>query len=230
MIIYLDQIIISDILVNYIFIKLIKVLFKEKENVLRTILGLMFSVLSLSLYFFFFKYLNILRYFVGIIIGLIVFLKKDIKICIIQIVLYYLLNFSFVGTLVIFNANNTILLVFCVLFIMSLWIVQNYKNIYIKEKTYEYNVRVGNKKILAFLDSGNNSYFEGIPIVYLKDKYKTSEFNIYKSTYIKGLNSIEMFDIYKGPLLLINNKEYYVYYIFIKSLEKEMILNFELGD
>lgn len=230
MIIYLDQIVISDILINYIFIKLIKILFKEKENIVRTILGLLLSVLSLALYIFFFKYMNILRYFVGILVGLIVFFKKDIKVSIIQIVLYYLLNFSFVGTLVIFNANNLLLLFVSAIFIICLWIVQNYKSIFIKSKSYEYNVKVGSNKIQAFLDSGNNSFFEGIPIVYLKNKYLTDKFTYYKSTYIKGLTNFEKVDIYKGPLLLMNNKEYYVYYVFVKSLEKEMILNFDLGD
>ena len=148
MIIYIDQIIVSDIIVNYFFIKLIKVIFKEKINIFRLITGLLLSVMSISLFFIPAKYIYNLRYFIGIIIGFIVFYNKNIKACIIQIAIYYLINLSFIGTLVIFNINNIILLVLSMLFILVLFIISNYKDKVIKDKKFEYNVRINKLKLI----------------------------------------------------------------------------------
>lgn len=230
MIIYIDQIIASNVIINLLFIKFIQVLFKEKINIIRIILGLIVSVLSLCLFFVSTKYIYNLRYFVGIVIGIIVFLKKNYKETIIQIVLYYLLNLCFIGTLVIFNVDNTILLYLSSIFVIILWAIESYKSIYIKNKKNYIKVRINKLTLQGFLDTGNTTYCDGIPVVFIKEKYKDYNFIYYKKIITYTITGFKEIDIYKGPLLIKDKKEYVVYYSFVKSLNKELILNCELGD
>lgn len=228
MIVYIDQIILSDLIVNYLFIKLIKKIFKEKTNVLRLVIGLFISVLSFSLFFVPFKYIYNLRYFIGIFIGLIVFYKKNIKIWIIETSLYYLANICFVGTLVIFNVNNIIILFLSVLFTIVLIILSNYKHKFMKENILEYNVKINKLELSGFLDTGNQTYCDFIPVVFINSKYYSSDFHYYKKVSVKTVYHNELIDIYKGPLLTIDKNDYVVYYSFVKSLDKDIILNQEL--
>ena len=50
MIVYLDLVIISTIIVNFAFIKLISVIFNEKINIIRVIIGLTLCIISLFLF------------------------------------------------------------------------------------------------------------------------------------------------------------------------------------
>ena len=86
MIVYLDLVIISTIIVNYAFIKTISLIFKEKMNIIKIIVGLILSVLSLLLFILPSSIYN-LRYFVGIIIGIVSFKYDNIQNFIIKIAL-----------------------------------------------------------------------------------------------------------------------------------------------
>lgn len=230
MIVYIDQVITSNIVINYLFIKLITLMFKEKINILKMIIALIVSIISLGLFFVPSKYIYNLRYFVGIVIGAIAFIKKDYKTTIIQTVIYYLLNLSFIGTLVIFNIKNIVLLYISGLFICVLWIIESYKNIIIKNRKYEYNVSINNVKIKAYLDSGNKTYCDGIPVVFIKKKYQSNMYKYYKEICVNTIKGTEHINVYKGPPLIKGKNKYIVYYAFVESLEKDLILNYELGD
>ena len=92
MIIYIDLLILSTILVNFVFIKTIALIFKEKLSMIRVSISLILSVLLLLLYFLPYQFYFFIRYFMGIIIGMIAFQKSDIKQKLIKIVIFYLLN------------------------------------------------------------------------------------------------------------------------------------------
>ena len=134
-----------------------------------------------------------------------------------MIKLDYLINLSFIGTLVIFNINNIILLVLSMLFILVLFIISNYKDKVIKDKKFEYNVRINKLKLIGYLDTGNQVYCDFIPVVFVNKKYFSSDFTLYKKILVKTVLKEEEIDIYKGPLLTLNKKGYFVYYSFIES-------------
>lgn len=230
MVVYIDQVIASNVIVNYFFIKLIQVIFNEKVKIFRLIIGLIVSVLSMVLFLIPFRYIYNIRYFIGILVGFIIFYKKNIKTCIVEIALYYIVNICFVGTLVIFKVNNIILLFLSMLFTIVLIIISNYKDKVIKDKSLEYNVKINNLKLVGFLDTGNQTYCDFIPVVFVNSKYYSEEFTYYKKIMVNTINKEQQVDIYKGPLLKLNKKDYVVYYSFIKSLDKDIILNQELGD
>lgn len=228
MIIYIDLIILANILVNYIFIKTIKIIFKEKYTLIQILLSFIILTLAFSLFFVPFKYIYNLRYFIGIIIGLVSFYKKDIKLLVIQICIYYLLNISFIGCLVIFNVDNFVLLVICALLISILWFIESFKKDI--EFKVQYKISIGSKSFVGYLDTGNTSYCDNIPIVYLDKQYLDNTYTYYKTIRIFSINGWNDLDIYSGPLLCTNKKQYFVYYSFIKSLGKKVILNKEIGE
>lgn len=227
MIVYLDLVIISTIIVNYAFIKTISLIFKEKMNIIKIILGLILSVLSLLLFILPSSIYN-LRYFVGIIIGIVSFKYDNIQNFIIKIALFYLLNMAFIGTLVIFNIHNIILMLIALLYVLILFILENYKkynsNIY-------HQVKINNILINAILDTGNETYYQGVPIVFIKNKYFNNEFKLIGSLAISNVNSIDIINIYDGPLIktINNEKEMKVYYAFSDTIQYDLILHQELG-
>lgn len=229
MIVYLDLIILINILINYIFIKTIKIVFKEKLTIKQLIFSLVLSIISFGLFFVPIKYIYNIRYFIGIFIGLMAFNKNDIKKLIIQISIFYLLNISFIGSLIIFNINNVFLLFLCAIFISFLWFIDSFKKVKDDNKTL-YKVKIQNKTYIGYLDTGNNSYCDNIPIIYLDINELNNNFKFYKDIRVFTINGYTKVDIYKGPLLYINNSNYVVYYSFIKSLGKKVILNKELGE
>lgn len=224
MIVYLDLVIISTIIVNFAFIKLISVIFMEKLNAIRVICGLICCVLSLLLFILPIEIYN-LRYFVGIIIGIISFSYYDIKNFIIKITTFYLLNLSFIGTLVVFNIHNVLIMLIALLFIIVLYIVESYKN---KMNKY-YKVIMNNQILTAILDTGNEAYYKNTPVVFINMKYFNDSFNEVGKLTIYNVSTIDIINIYSGPLLTIKNKEIEVYYSFSNTLRYDLILHNEIG-
>lgn len=101
MVLYWDLIVASTILVNYSFVKTLLVLFKERVVWWRILITLAISLASLLIYFFPGELL-FLRYTVGIWMGLAAFPGK-LKTKTIQIAGLYVLNYAFIGSLVIFD-------------------------------------------------------------------------------------------------------------------------------
>lgn len=223
MIIYIDLIIISTIFVNYLFIKTINIMFKEKTSYIRLIVSLLVSVLSLALYLLPYKTYFVIRYFIGIIIGIIAFKNNNPKSKIIKIIIFYILNMSFIGTLVVFKIKNIIPMILSVIYIIFLYLIQNYKEVFKNE--YIYKVKINKKTYKGYMDTGNTSTYKNIPIIYINKKYQTNEFKKIASTYISTISSNILIDIYEGDYLIYNKKKYNVYYSFTDNITYDLLLN-----
>ena len=223
MIIYIDLIIISTIFVNYLFIKTINIMFKEKTSYIRLIVSLLVSVLSLALYLLPYKTYFVIRYFIGIIIGIIAFKNNNPKSKIIKIIIFYILNMSFIGTLVVFKIKNIIPMILSVIYIILLYLIQNYKEVFKNE--YIYKVKINKKTYKGYMDTGNTSTYKSIPIIYINKKYQTKEFKKIASTYISTISSNILIDIYEGDYLIYNKKKYNVYYSFTDNITYDLLLN-----
>lgn len=223
MVVYLDLVILSTVIVNTLIIMGIECIFNEKVNILRIIVSNILSVLFLALYIIPLGKFIFIRYFVGILIGYISFNKCRIKNKVIKICFYYLFNISLVGLLEIFNIRNMYLLILGVLFIISLGIVTSFRN---KD---ELLVKINNKNLNALYDSGNYTFYNGVPVVYLSKKYLSDIYIYQGEVSINTVYSKCNISIYSGPSLSINNKEYRVYYSFGDISDFDMILHAELG-
>lgn len=228
MIIYIDLLILSTILVNLVFIQTIAFIFKEKLSILRLIFSLLLSVLMLLLYLLPYQFYFSIRYFMGIIIGWVAFKKTDFRQKVIKIVLFYLLNMTFIGFLVTFHIQSFLPLGLTVLFVVVLYLIENYKGKLYKQKLY--SVQIGLKKYHAYFDTGNEASFKGTPIIFIKSVFFTDEFKQYQKATIQSIFEEKEIVIYQGPPLLLNKKLYEVYYAFVDEINYDIILNNLLGE
>lgn len=230
MIVYLDLVIGSTIVVNYAMIKTIALVYKEKIKLWRILIAMLFSVLVLGMFIWPFKWLINIRYFMGIPIVILAFSYHNIKDTIIKIVIFYFLNVAFIGTLVIFKIKNIYLLLVALLYVLICWIIENYKNGCIKDNALTYIVKIGDCSIKGFLDTGNEAYYQGIPLVFMKNKYFNEQYQIVGTTMVEGIGGFMTINVYSGPPLEMANNSYIVYFTFTDHLSHEMILHQELGE
>jgi hypothetical protein len=226
-IVYVDLVIGSTLVVNYSLLKTIKLIFKEKKNITRMSLALVASVASLGFFFVSNPYLVCLRYLYGILIAAIAFDWHNKKEAIMKTVIFYLMNFAFVGTLEVFNIQNSLLIFIALLYIVFLVLVESFKKIVINPSCLAYDVSIRGTyfSLRGFLDTGNQSMFEGTPIVFIDQKYQTDKFHFVSITSIRTVSSETDISIYEGPDIIINKKTMPVYYAFLSLKDYDVLLN-----
>lgn len=229
MIVYLDLLILSTVVVNWAFIKTIAFFFKEKLNLIRLLLALVLSVVLLFLYLLPYRAYFALRYIAGIVIGIVAFHPKNIKVKIIEIVIFYFLTMAFIGTLFVFQVKSVILMLVSLLYVIVLYIIQNYQKIFQKEQHFQMNIQIGTLYIKGYYDTGNTSYYHEIPIVYLDKKYQDSQFQKIDNLIIQTIDGHSQIDIYTGPLLWSKNQSYVVVYAFVDQMAHHAILHRDIS-
>lgn len=229
MVVYLDLVILTTIIADYAILRTISVVLKEKIIVYRLILALIFSVVNLFLFIFPFKHLMILRYFSGIVVVLFAYKYHNVKETIIKVIMYYLLNIAFIGTLIVFKVQS-IGMLFCSLFLVVLSkLIENYKSLIINKNANIYKISINNKILQGYMDTGNTSYYKGIPVVYINDIF-VAKFDFHKigTINIQGINGESKINIYSGPAIIMNNSTQIVYYALNANIEYDIILHRDL--
>lgn len=230
-VVYLDLVILSTVLVNYLFIKATSILIKQKIHPIRLFIALLISVLSLFLFLVPVKYIYNLRYFVGILIGYVSFKKHKYKLYAVSLI--YLMNLSLIGTLVIFNVNNIILLIIITILIIileaiNIYMIKVIKHNKLKENTL-YNIQIGSLNLQGFLDTGNQSNYLDTPIIYIPTIYFTDAFSFFKTIQVTLITGKTTINLYKGPDLIINKHIYNCLYSFSHEIE-QVILNIRMEE
>lgn len=198
MIIYLDILVFLNLVINYSFIKLIYLLFNEKINILRVVLSLLFSILILFTFLLNYIIYNIIKIVGGILIILIAFKFSNKKRLIIMSTMFYIMQFSFIGVLNIFNIKGYMCLV--LLMLVCLLIIISYKKSHIyNKKTYKVIIKINNKEvnIEGFVDTGNMASYYNKPIVFLDYKYYQNNLKVDCVVPIKTVSDIKYINCYK---------------------------------
>lgn len=188
MIIYLDLLILYDILVNIIILIVINISFNDKIKILRILISSIVSALMLVLVIYYKECLTLLKMFGGLIISLISFkgffnVNKILKFeSLLKTGSYYLFNFSFVGLLHVFEIRKwyLLILIFSILTFILLFISLKKYVIFIKTCEYSVIVKIANEyfRFKGFLDTGNKSVYNGMPIIYINEKYSSNVSNM----------------------------------------------------
>lgn len=223
MIIYIDELIFLNFTINYSFIKIIYILFNEKVNTSRIIISSLISIIMLFSFLLNYSIYNIIKIIGGIIIIFTAFKYSNKKRFIIMTTLYYLLQFSFIGVLSIFNVKGWSVLLFLLLICLLILIYSKKSNIY-NEKTYKVIIRLVNETIVlnGFLDTGNKACYYEKPIVFLDYKYYSNQLSIYTTVKIKTVNEEQYINCYiPEKFYIIDNN---------KKIEKEVLIAFTSFD
>ncbi|MCM1513944.1 MAG: sigma-E processing peptidase SpoIIGA [Anaeroplasma bactoclasticum] len=229
MIVYLDLLILSTIVVNLAFIKTIAFFFKEKISLIRLLLALSLSVGLLFLYLLPYRTYFALRYIAGIFIGIVAFHPKNIKIKIIEIVIFYFLTMAFIGTLFVFQVKSLILMLVSLVYVIVLYIIQNYQKVFQKEQHFQVDIQIGALHMQGYYDTGNTSYYQEMPIIYINKKYQDSQFKKIDCLVIQTIEGNSQMDIYIGPILKTKRQSYLVVYAFVNQMEYQVILHRDIS-
>lgn len=229
MTVYLDLLILSTIVVNWAFIKTIAFFFKEKLNLIGLALALVLSVGLLLFYLLPYRTYFALRYVAGILIGIVAFHPKNIKVKIIEIVIFYFLTMAFIGTLFVFQVKSVILMLVSLVYVIVLYIIQNYQKVFQKEQNFQINVQIGTFQINGYYDTGNTSYYYEIPIIYINKKYQDNQFKKMDCLSVQTIHKNTQIDIYTGPVLRTKKHTYRVVYAFVDEIVYDAILHRDIS-
>ncbi len=226
MVIYVDLVLISTILINYLFIKAINVLFNSQVSIIRMVIALILSVLSLLFYLLPYSFLWNLRHFYGIIIGLVAFKDQNINKKVIKIIIFYVMNYLLIGTLAVFKINSLIWLFITALLIVVIFFIEYFLRIRVtNEETFVSNqYYFDNKPLKTLIDSGNKCYYQGLMVAFLDDKYLDQRFVVIGEMLTKSIMGEKLIDIYIGPPLSYQKEELITYYAFMKIDNYDLII------
>lgn len=222
MVVYLDLVILTNILVDYAFLKTIALLYHERLKWYRVLISLLIGTGSLFLFLIPIKYLYNIRYIIGILMGLTAYNSNKAKKRFLMIISFYLINLSFIGSLVIFEIKNSLFLLVALIYIILLHIIEkilkiNYQNDCI--------VKINQNTLIGLIDTGNNCFYNDIPIVFLQKKYYSDDFVYFGNIQISTINNQNILEVYQGPILMTNKKEFKVLYCFSEIQDYDIILN-----
>lgn len=223
MIVYLDIVLASTFIVNFAFLKTISLIDKKHISTLLIIIASSVGSVSIFMFLLPYKWMFNLRYFVGIIIGLICFHNDAFKSKVIKIACFYMLNFMFIGTLVIFEIASIKTFLLALLYVLVLFIIENFQN-----KEFNKDVYVDDVLLHGLVDTGNSTSYKQKPVVFLKEKYLNDNFIYIGYTLCQTVQGVFNINIYKGPPLKISKSSYFVYYAFMKINNYDIILNKEI--
>lgn len=219
MTIYLDVLIALNFIVNYCFVKIVYLLFNEKANLFRIFLSSLLAIILLFSFLLNYIIFNFIKIIGGVLIILIAFRYTNKKRFIIMAVLYYLLQFSFIGVLSIFNVKGCSIFISLILICLLMLIYSKKCNIY-NDKTYKVIIKLVTEtlEIKGVLDTGNIACYYEKPIVFLDYKYYNNQLKVYNTVKIKTINNEQYINCYKpAKFYLVDNN---------KKIAKEVLIAF----
>lgn len=232
-IVYMDIILLFDLLINFLFLRFIEKVYSEKVNNFKLLLISFIGSLLIIPVFFSAFYMKIMKVIGGIILIILLCKTNEKSKIIIKISLFYALNFGLVGILTTFKITKWYYLLCGIIVILILFALENYRKYHIFIRDNEYNVIIENKEkiinIKGLLDTGNLSSYLGYPIVYLNKKYnfiiEDQKKVVLEIESVGGVKSVYGY-IYKNFLFKIKDKKYYRDVILVLSdISVDCLLN-----
>lgn len=208
--IYIEQIILIDLLIHHIIVFFTGVLTLINVNKGRIIISDILNIIIVVLYFMF--HIN-LKWQLGLIliIAIIIF-KKNI----VALMVYFLLNATLGGisSIIYFNYNYHwfyVLFILFLLLIIVLFYIFKYKGLIKRGLYYECIFKKKRRKLALFLDTGNRLYDdENKAVIIINAKYKTYCQKSLHSVDIETINGSTKEVCYKCNDLYIKIKRKYI--------------------
>lgn len=228
MVIYWDLVIITNLVVDYAFIKTIAVIFKEELKWYRILIAIILGSGSIFLFLLPIKYLYNLRYVIGIFMGMIAYKSLNPVKRFVMIISFYIINLVFIGSLFIFKIKNIFFLLIMMLFVIILTILEKTLNNKLRIETCI--VKIKNQKIKALIDTGNNCYYLNKAVVFLNNSFYNDEYKFIGKIEISTISNKNIINIYQGPKLNVNNQFIDVFYSFSEIENYDIILHNSMGE
>ncbi|MCL2521978.1 MAG: sigma-E processing peptidase SpoIIGA [Erysipelotrichales bacterium] len=227
MIVYLEYLILINVVIHYLIIKFCQKIFSKKVSHKNLFLSILLLNVNLFIYLQYPLISNYLKYIFGLLIVGTAFYPEKPKTIIKIALIYFILNIVLGGFnffLNIYNLNLNISLLISLIFmiiIFELDILPKIDTKLIKQYFYNINFNIQGKEyqFQAFLDTGNFSKSEtdNVPIVILNEKHRML-YQSDASIKLKSLGQSYKMDIYRISDFYITIGE--------KQLKREVYLAF----
>lgn len=200
MVVYLDLLFLFDFAVNAVLLYVIQIIYREKISIMRILLGGLAGGMLIFVFLFDYYVNFFTKAFGGIVVGLLG-LKKDRPLpTILKIASFYLISLASVGLVSSFRISEWYLFLVSLMVLIMIVFLENSKKPVIFSNSLKYNISVhlGKKSyhLEGYLDTGNFSKSDDLPIVYLDRKYQTDD-AVHKIIGIRTVNGISWCDAYK---------------------------------
>lgn len=208
--IYIEQIILIDLLIHHIIVFFTGVLTLINVNKGRIIISDILNIIIVVLYFMF--HINLKWQLVLILIIAIIIFKKNI----VALMVYFLLNATLGGisSIIYFNYNYHwfyVLFILFLLLIIVLFYIFKYKGLIKRGLYYECIFKKRRRRLALFLDTGNRLYDdENKAVIIINAKYKTYCQKSLHSVDIETINGSAKEVCYKCNDLYIKIKRKYI--------------------
>ena len=208
--IYIEQIILIDLLIHHTIVFFTGVLTLINVNRGRIIISDILNIIIVVLYFMF--HINLKWQLCLILIIAIIIFKKNI----VALMVYFLLNTTLGGisSIIYFNYNYHwfyVLFILFLLLIIVLFYIFKYKGLIKRGLYYECILKKGRRRLALFLDTGNRLYDdENKAVIIINAKYKAYCQKSLHSVDIETINGSTKEVCYKCNDLYIKIKRKYI--------------------
>lgn len=243
--IYLDYIFLENLVINLIIIEQLTVFVKDNIKLLRKILiAIMISIYTTIIYVYSNSLLdsNIMKILVIIIAIYLLYKQKKINYYVKLVIIYNLMSFLYVGTIISITLFFKVSLdnfVFKILVYIISGVILNIFSRYIwkifksniKSNDLIYMMYIGNQKIKSFVDTGSNvkDNITGLDVIFISNKYfdelKNSNY-LEKVTYI-DIKTVTQKQKVKG--YIVENIAFYQNNKYVATIKK-IIISFTLQE
>ena len=216
MVIYIDLLIILNIIYDFLILKVVSIVLKRNIKNINIIISSLLGEISILFLIFNFNYVLLLisKIILAILMNIITFKYKNIRYLLTNLSYFYMISIilgGFVYFLYLNNINYIIIMLFIPL-ILILYIIQyslknKYNNYYDVVITYKNNHKI---KVVGYLDTGNN-IIDPVslkPVIILDKKLYKEKYKNYIYVNVKVLNNITLIKCIKPKYIEINNKKY----------------------
>ena len=238
MVVYLDLLFLFNCFINIIFLVVIDLIYKSKIKVCKIMLGGIIGGLIVVVALFDLILYHFMKIVGGIIIAYVGLERCKGKRKIIKYSSFYTLNLASVGLVEAFGVNNHMLVFLALAPIIVIYFIESNKNLVIFTNKLKYNIIVNFKnnvlKLEGYLDTGNFSEYNNLPIIYIDDKYYIKELDKepFSLVQIATVNTISFLKAYRpSKCILYKNKEITeidVLVVFCKIEMHECLLNVKM--
>ncbi|MCK9536195.1 MAG: sigma-E processing peptidase SpoIIGA [Bacilli bacterium] len=206
MTIYLDLLFLFNFIINSLFIYVLEIIYHERISWLRIFRGGAIGGLLILAFLGDYIVYCLFKIFGGIIITGAAIKKRNILRMIVKSASFYIINFASVGLVSSFRINKWYFFILASLILIFLLFIENNKKTDIFINSLKYNISVTfNKKqikIDGYLDTGNFSVCDGLPIIFMAEKYRPSD-SYYKSFPLSTINGSVISKTYKPTSFFI---------------------------
>lgn len=215
MIVYVDLLFIFNFVINCLFLYLLELTYHEKISRLRILCGGFVGGLLILAFLTDYVFYILCKIFGGALVTLVGVKKRSLIQTLMKMASFYLINYASVGMVGSFRINKWYLLTAAFSALVLLLFFVNNKKASIFVNSLKYNISVTfNKTIIktnGYLDTGNFSRTDDMPIIFMAKKYRPSDC-YYKSVALHTISGLTLCKVFKPTSFAVEINNAYVIY------------------